>query len=110
MTQALVTSTAVRNEGLDSGGYGGAAAVARGKKVSQRRRLDSQSKRSSIKVENIADLRWKDPYIRVKQAHCVATCKIPKIPAKQAKPEFCEQQARSARLAGSAKMFARAHV
>ena len=45
-----------------------------------------------------------------KQTHCVAIWITPSAPAKQPKPEMARQQARSARLAGSASTLASAKV
>ena len=49
-------------------------------------------------------------YITVKQAHCTPTCATPSNPAKHSNPLTSVQQAMSARLAGSARMFAKAQV
>ncbi len=49
-------------------------------------------------------------YITVKQPHCTPTCAIPSSPAKHSNPLTSLQQAISARLAGSARIFAKAQV
>ena len=51
-----------------------------------------------------------EPYITVKQAHCIPTCAIPKIPATQSNAFNSLQQARSRWLAGKVRIFAKAHV
>lgn len=45
-----------------------------------------------------------------KHVHCIPTCAIPKSPAKHSNPVIALQHARSARLAGSTSMFAKAEV
>lgn len=48
--------------------------------------------------------------MKQKQLHCIPICAMPSRPAKHAKPLISRQHAKSARLAGSVRMLAKAHV
>ncbi len=79
--------------------------VARGKKMRNRRSL------ASIRLV-YASIRLTDlqAHMIAKHTHAIPTWAIPSSPAKHSNPDTSRQQARSARLAGRVRIFAKAKV